>query len=177
MERIISRTYNLNVAFTADELSIRLAKLIDEDNVILNGVFGDARGKLVRSDDSASWIGMTPEDEQNSNGIFKSLIQVPQRSSYPARHLFSYATGFFMIPDWGQITGVGIRGANAPIGFNTSGSESHNGWDGTAYQSSMSAEIGDVANWVLFGNAMDHAIKYVQENIRRDYLVDTDYSN
>lgn len=176
LNRILDKAFSTTVAFTPDEMTLRVAKFPNEDNPLLNGVFGDVRGKYVRSDDDASWIGMTPA----SSGAFSSLIQLPAKGSYPARNLFSYAPGFCMIPDWGMTNYyTGVYGTNSPIGYSTVGETISSGytWDGTGYSTSSTViSTGQTGNWILFGNIMDQAFKYVQENIVKDYKVDTNYS-
>lgn len=172
LKRILDKAYGTNVTFTEDELSIYSTILPNIDNDYLNGVFGDARGKYVRSDDYASWIGITPTSQ---TGALGSLVQLGVQGGYPARNTFVYATGFFMFPDWGMTNYAGATyGTNAPIGYNGTVFNGYNSWNGTSYGTANIA-VGQMANWVLFGNVMDHAFKYVQNNIVKTYQVTGNY--
>lgn len=172
LKRILDKAYGLNVTFTEDEFPIYSAKLPNTDNPYFNGVFGDIRGKYVRSDDFPSWIGITPASE---TGALASLLQLPVNGAYPARNTFLYAPGFFMIPDWGMVNyDTATYGTASPIGYNPTAFNGYAGWLGSSYGIS-NIPAGQIGTWILFGNVMDHAFKYVHENINKTYQVSTNY--
>lgn len=179
LSSILSKAYGMNVSLTGLYYrDIRSAKLPTLDIPILNGVFGDVRGKYVRSDDTGSWNGIVPGTE----GDMQALIEVPANGSgtgsNAARLLFNYNDSFFYFPDWGTLNYTGTSyGGNAPISFSVSNYSSHYSWDGTDVVSSFVLPAGESAGWVLFGNVLDNALKYVQKNIVKGYKVDTNYSN
>lgn len=168
---ILNKAYGTNVTFTGNDYSIYSAIMPNTDNAKLNGVFGDIRGKYIISDDYSSWIGITP----GTVGTLGSLAQLPLYSGYAARNTYIYANGFFMFPDWGTLNYTSSAyGSNAPIGFSTSAYGTNNSWNGSAVVS-QAIPAGQSAGWVLFGNVMDEAFKYVQQNINSAYQVSTNY--
>lgn len=54
-------------------------------------------------------------------------------------------------------------GYNSPIDYNTS-SFTGTSSNGTTVTSNVPVPAGAVANWVIFGNAMDYIFDYVQHN-------------
>lgn len=174
IKSILDKTYNTSVTLTEDDYSIYTAKIGNVDTPFTNGIFGDIRNKYVRGDDGASWMGMVPSTE--TDAIFDYLIQLPLNGGYPLRNLFSYATGFFMVPDWGMLNYYnGSYGSYNPIGASTSATNG-NSFDGTSVIS-QNVVAGEVVNWLLFGNTMDYIIKYTDDNTNTAYQVDINYAN
>lgn len=168
LKRILDRTYGTNVTFTEDEFNIYAAKLPNDDNVFLNGVFGDCRNRYIRVDDNSSWIGLVPSSETPP---LKSIMQLPERNGYPVRNLFTYADGFFMIPDWGTLAYTSSTyGSNNPIGVSTS-SMRGDIWDGVAFQSNFTLVEGMVVDWLFFGNIMSYIIDYTEKYTNETYQV------
>lgn len=173
LKLILDKAYGTSVSFTDDIMPIYSTILPNINNPKLNGAFGDIRGKYVRSDDNTSWIGLTPGTQ---TGPLGSLVQLGANGAYVARNTFVYAPGFFMAPDWGMYNYVGTSyGTASPIGPNTSSLNGLNSWDGSSY-GITDIGVGKIVNWVLFGNAMDEAFRYVQDNIVKTYQVDTDFN-
>lgn len=166
---VLDKTFGGNVSFTSDKYPLRATIFPDTDVPYLNGPFGDVRNKYLVSDDTSSWIGATTDSQLTGINWFVELPYVS--NSYPARYTFLYGQGFFMFPDWGMLGKTGsYYGNNSPISFNTSATGNTDVWNGNALVKQV-VPVGQVANWVLFGNVMDVAFKYVQENINESYVV------
>lgn len=175
LNRVIQKTFGVGFGTTEDEIGIYLAKFPDNiDNPYVNGVFGDLRGKWFRADDASSWGGITPENEASTNGVLKSLISLPsESSSRPARNVFNYADGFFLMPDHGsQYNGGAYYGGYSPITTSTTASGNISSYNGESY-GNTNVPAGDVVSWLLFGNAVDHALRYAHKNLVKDYQVAT----
>lgn len=165
---VLDKTFNTSITFTQDKYPIRAAILPKTDSPYINGVFGNLRGKYLLADDNLSWMGVS---ENTKEGVIKWFVELPESNGYPARNTFLYADGFFMFPDWGMLGRVGgYYGNNSPISFNAYATGTTSIWNGSAIMNAPIA-IGDVANWVLFGNVMNHAFEYVDDNIAEDYEV------
>lgn len=170
MKKFLDKTYGTNVTMTADAYSVYTAKFDNSDatNPYLNGVFGDAReNKYMRVDDYGSHMGIVP----STLGSLKGLIKYPANGGEVARVSEIYAKGFFMYSDWGSLAYTGGQyGFNTPIAFGSVALNGYNSTDGTTLGP---ANIpGDaIANWVVFGNAMDYILNYVQNNYIQSYKV------
>lgn len=168
IKTLLDQTYGGNVTMTNNDYSVYTAKIASEvpaSNPFINGVFGDATGKYFRADDAASWVGAVPGTLAPA---INYLVHLPANggtgiNGNSERYTELYAEGFFMFSDWGFANNHGNQfGSPTPIGFatqQTSGSSSN----GTTVSNSV-VPAGQVANWVIFGNAMDHIFKYVQNN-------------
>lgn len=177
LKSILDKTYGTNVSITSIYYnSILAAKLpMEDNNPLLQGAFGDIRGKYVRSDDTGSWGGIAI----GTQGPIKALIETTGTGTGTdqARYIFNYTDNFFYFPDWGTLNYTGSSyGSNSPIGLSIS-DVSLRAWDGSTVVGSQSIPAGQSAGWVLFGNIVDNAFNYTQKNIVKDYVVDTNYSN
>lgn len=164
----IDQTFNANVTLTVDEYSVRTAKIsssVPTSNPYINGVFGNATGKYFRSDDNASWLGIVPNTLPSN---LNYLVHLPPNGgtgtvNNSERYTEIYGEGFLMFSDWGFVNNHGNQyGSPSPIGYSTA-STSANSSDGTTV-SNVTIPAGEVANWVIFGNAMDYIFNYVQQN-------------
>ncbi|WP_419868772.1 hypothetical protein [Chryseobacterium sp. CT-SW4] len=167
--------YGASLAWNAngDDYAIRAAKLSTADNPYLNGPFGDARGMFYITDDNASWLGFNPSTLPAN---FGGLVQLPANGGQNERTTLAYAPGFFMFPDWGTTLGNNWNGTYSPIGFSTANFTAGSMYNGTGIVTA-NVPSGQGADWILFGNAMSVAIDYVEKNINKTYLVDTNYAN
>ncbi len=171
IKSFIDQTYNSNVTMTEDEYYIYTAKVdsnLASDNPFINGVFGNVPNAILRSDDYPSWIGVVPSTLPSS---LKGLLNLPANNTSSttgvnsARTTFIYGEGFFMYPDWGMTNyadGV-YYGTSSPIGTGSGTFNGYQGWDGTSV-GAKNVNNTSIANWIIFGNAMDHIFKYVQNN-------------
>lgn len=165
---LLDQTFNANVSLTSDSYSVYTAKVsntVPSTNPYLNGVFGNASGKYFRADDAASWLGVVPSTMPSN---LNYLVHMPSNGgsgtgSNSERYTEIYGEGFFMFSDWGFLNhNSSAYGSNTPIGFSTSATNA-NSTDGTSV-TNTSVASGQVANWVIFGNAMDYIFNYVQQN-------------
>ncbi|MGL5234847.1 MAG: hypothetical protein ACRC8Z_08850 [Empedobacter falsenii] len=171
IKSFIDQTYNGNVTMTEDEYYIYTARVdsnLASDNPFINGVFGNVPNGILRSDDYPSWIGIVPSTLPSS---LKGLLNLPANNTSSttgvnsARTTFIYGEGFFMYPDWGMTNyadGV-YYGTSSPIGTGSGTFNGYQGWDGTSV-GAKNVNNTSIANWIIFGNAMDHIFKYVQKN-------------
>jgi len=164
----LDKTYGGNVTMTNNDYGIYTAKIssdVPATNPYINGVFGSAAGKYFRADDAASWVGAVPGTLPPS---LNYLVHLPANggagiNTNSERNTEIYGDGFFMYSDWGFINNTGNQyGSNNPIGFSTN-QTSGNSSNGTTV-SNVVVPAGQVANWIIFGNAMDYIFKYVQNN-------------
>lgn len=168
IKSLLDLTYGGNVSMTNNDYSVYTAKISSEvpaTNPYINGVFGNANGKYFRADDAASWVGAVPGTLPAS---LNYLVHLPANggtgiNGNSERYTEIYGEGFLMFSDWGFINNHGNQyGSPSPIGFATQ-QTSGNSSNGTTVSNSV-VPAGEVANWVIFGNAMDYIFKYVQQN-------------
>ena len=171
----LGQLYNRTVTMTRDEYGVYTAKFnssVPTDNPYLDGVFGNIRGKYLRADDAESWIGVLPADMPTG---LKSLIDLPPNGGSgtgknSARYTQLYDDGIFMISDCGMLNRTGTDyGSFSPIRLATTATNGNN-YNGSSV-AKRTIQGSEVANWVLFGNAMDHIIKYIDENYIPSYQV------
>ena len=168
LKLILDKAYGTNVIFTGDGYPLRAAQFPTIDHPILNGSFGDCRGKYVRVDDNNSWLGIVP----TSSGSLNSFITLGEYKNNAEREIFTYADGFFMIPDWGTLNYTSSTyGSNSPIGPSTSDFTNTTVWSGGAYNDRFTIIAGKTVNWILFGNAMDNIFSYTEKYTLKDYTL------
>lgn len=168
IKSLLDLTYGGNVTMTNNDYTTHTAKVVTaspSNNPYLNGVFGNASGKYFRADDAASWVGVVPSTLPAG---LNYLVHLPPNggtgiNGNSERYTEIYGEGFLMFSDWGFLNANNAQwGNNTPIGFSTQGF-TLNSSDGISVTRPTLA-AGEVANWVIFGNAMDHIFKYVQNN-------------
>lgn len=165
---ILDKAFGTTATFTPDSYPLRATIFPNIDTPYTNGVFGDVSGKYLVSDDTNSWIGLTTTSK---TGDLKWFVELPTSGNYPARYTFLYGPGFFMFPDWGMLGKVGgYYGNNSPISFNSNATSNTNVWNGSSLVV-QAISVGNVANWVLFGNVMNYAFEYVDDNFDTEYNV------
>ena len=161
---ILKNAYDVDVTFTSNNYPIYGVALPTTTSgvlpkIFLDGVFGSCENKIMRSDDQASWMGITLD----SNGTLSYLVELPQNGSGAnnvGRYLFTYSDNFFLIPDWGMLNySNGEYGNNSPIGYNTTARKYNSIYMNNSIESNVNVQVGQVANWVLFGNVMDYIFK------------------
>lgn len=177
LPNILNNAYGISVVFTSNSYPIYGAKLpasvTDPLGMsFMKGVFGDCTEKILRSDDQASWMGITPDS--NSSPL-AYLISLPSNGSgdiNAPRYLLNYTDNFLLISDWGMLNYTnGEFGSNSPIGFNTTSRSYNSLFDGTSVVTNTTVGVGEVANWVLFGNIMDYIFKYTEQNTQKTYII------
>lgn len=175
LKSILDKTYGTNISVTGTSFnSIEAVKLPMEEHPLLQGVFGDIRGRYVRSDDTGSWNGIVIGTE----GPIKSFVETTGSGtgSSQARFLLNYTENFFYFSDWGTLNYTSSTyGSNSPISASSSATSLRT-WDGNAVVAGHPIPAGESVGWILFGNIVDDAFNYTQKNLVKDYIVDTDYS-
>ncbi|UYW01648.1 hypothetical protein K5I29_01605 [Flavobacterium agricola] len=167
IKRLLDSAFDANVTMTPDAYNIYTSVFdnsVPDNNPFLNGVFGNAKGKVLRADDAASWIGIVPNTLPSS---LNGLISLPQNGGYPARKTMIYGNGFFMNPDWGNLNYANNQyfGNPSPISVGTGTFNGYIGYNGSTV-GPVNINNQDVYNWIVFGNAMDYIFQYVHENFK-----------
>ncbi|UYW01647.1 hypothetical protein K5I29_01600 [Flavobacterium agricola] len=167
IKKLLNQTYDANVTTTEDEYSIYTSVFdssIPDNNPFMNGVFGNAKGKLLRADDYSSWLGIEPATLPSS---LNGLIHLPRNGSQPERKTMIFGEGFFMNPDWGNLNYANNQyfGNPSPISVGTGTFNGYYNYDGTSV-AIRNINNQDVYNWIIFGNAMDYIFQYVHENFK-----------
>ena len=187
MKQFIDLTFGGNITMTNDVWGTgtgpienmipdnpELVSVYGNNNPFTNGVFGNVVGKYMRSDDNSSWMGAVPSTLPSNMGY---LIAFPSHKGGSGTGTNSprltqlFGKGFLTFSDWGFLNkqSQGDFGTPTPIGYNTI---TYDNWqfDGNSVFYGPLLP-GNIANWIVFGNAMDYIFHYVNENYDPNYQV------